>query len=78
MSNQREDVAMMEGELPAQEPQVCDTRLNLNSRYQDNAKVKSESTDASSGKLTTPPELESFLTYKDKLGEGTYGVVYSA
>ena len=29
-------------------------------------------------RLTTPDELKDFLTYKSKLGEGTYGIVYKA
>ena len=82
--NQQEDVSMIEGELP-----VAPTN-DLNNKPAMQAKVEDKNVDekkpsrssnnkqTTNGPFTTPKELADVLEYQSKLGEGTYGIVYSA
>ena len=75
---------MIEGELP-----VAPTN-DLNNKPAMQAKVEDKNVDekkpsrssnnkqTTNGPFTTPKELADVLEYQSKLGEGTYGIVYSA
>ena len=93
MIEEREDVSMIEGELPAQPPQATlAVQQQLPAAAADVVQPQEEEAkqqerpqaagrsgkNANDGPVTTPDELDGQFEYQSKLGEGTYGVVYKA
>lgn len=92
MIEEREDVSMIEGELPAQPTQAtmaiqqqlpaaaADVQpQDEEAKQQERPQAAGRSgKNANDGPITTPEELDGQFEYQSKLGEGTYGVVYKA
>ena len=93
MIEEREDVSMIEGELPAQptqatlavQQQLPAAAADVVQPQEEEAKQQERpqaagrsGKNANDGPVTTPDELDGQFEYQSKLGEGTYGVVYKA
>jgi len=84
MNNEREDVSMVDGELPVQ-PTNPPTSL-AGAPTQDlveecklrNNAGNGRASRKEDGPVETPDELKATFEYVKRLGEGTYGVVYMA
>jgi len=83
---EKEDVSMIEGELPAQPTQpslpnqhALDNNNHNAEEHKNNGKSqKNKGNDKKDGPVETPEELADRFEYISKLGEGTYGVVHMA
>ena len=74
---------MIEAELLAAETQELNNKPAMQVKPEDKDALDRKSTLGSKkasdkGPFTTPKELADTLEYQSKLGEGTYGIVYSA
>lgn len=84
MNNEREDVSMIDGELPIQPTHPLNGLAPMQDVAEENkqrnnaATANGRASRKEEGPVETPVELKATHEYIKRLGEGTYGVVYMA